>query len=248
VLVGEALAFSGVRVAPATNDRVALALHARDEVLSPSAEADDPPPARITVFSVRRPTRGHHVLIRSGHRRQVVQHRARTGEVRGVHQKFGGMGGEFFAERVLHFCGSRGSTPTCSPRFVDARLMKRVLEALIPFSWSMRSETICSTAGKILRPRRRRSRTTVFQRGERSGTHLVSGRLAGASEFGAPGRGEPHHAVFMRMPVAAGRPCCEHREQRLRQATMLPSRSIALSESCSTGAGLGLSMVCNRCA
>src|SRR2546422_3811656 len=43
VLVGEALGlFRCTRRAGDETDRVALALHARDEVLSPSAEADDP--------------------------------------------------------------------------------------------------------------------------------------------------------------------------------------------------------------
>src|SRR5437899_12726497 len=70
--------------------------------------------------------------------------------------------------------------------------------------WSMRNEEICSTAGKILRPPDAPIANHGFPPHRAiTGHMLVSGRFAGASEFGVPGRGSNHMTpLFIRMPVA----------------------------------------------
>src|SRR3989442_3693578 len=97
--------------------------------------------------------------------------------------------------------------------------------------WSMRNETICSTAGKILRPPEAPIANHGFPaRRAITGHMLVSGRLAGPSEFGAPGRGSNHITpLFMRMPVA-GRTTLlpEHPSTACVTAPLLPSRALAL--------------------
>src|SRR6266853_645607 len=97
--------------------------------------------------------------------------------------------------------------------------------------WSMRNEAICSTAGKILRPPEAPIANQGFpSRRAITGHMLVSGCLAGAREFGAPGRGSNHMTpLFIRMPVAGRTTLLPNTESSVCvSATMLPSRSIAL--------------------
>src|SRR6266581_4475366 len=83
-----------------------------------------------------------------------------------------------------------------------------------------------------------------------TGHMLVSGRLAGPSEFGAPGRGSNHMTpLFIRMPVAGRTTLLPNTESSVCvSATMLPSRSIALRWVVLDGAWLSEDspMVCNR--
>src|SRR5258707_1844813 len=95
--------------------------------------------------------------------------------------------------------------------------------------WSMRNEAICSTAGKILRPPEAPIANHGFpSRRTITGHMLVSGRFAGASEFGAPGRGSNHITpLFIRMPVAGRTNLLPEHDSKVHvHAHMLPSRSI----------------------
>jgi hypothetical protein len=72
-----------------------------------------------------------------------------------------------------------------------------------------------------------------------TGHMFESGRLAGASEFGRPGRGSNHITpLFIRMPVRGSRTLLPNSESSVWvRATRLPCRSTTLRWEVQDGAG-----------
>src|SRR2546427_7401193 len=117
VLVGEALGlFRSARRAGDETDRVALALHACDEVLAPSAEADDCR-ADHRSFSAAAPDHGDitSLIPKCSPLRRSFSTALAQAKFVGYTRNSAEWMGNFSPSASCTSCGSRGSTPTRSP-------------------------------------------------------------------------------------------------------------------------------------